>query len=124
MYNLFIKKKKTPVGTSPVMGWIRICLQCRGQRFNICTRKNPHSTQQLSLGTAAPTFLGHFCCSVAKLCSTVCGPMDCSRPGFPAFSISQSLLRFMSIELVMLSDNLILCCPLLLLPSIFSSISW
>ena len=35
---------------------------------------------------------------------------------------SQSLLKFMSIELVMPSDHLILCRPLLLLPSIFSSI--
>ena len=32
------------------------------------------------------------------------------------------LLKFMSIELVMLSNHLILCCPLLLLPSIFPSI--
>ena len=36
--------------------------------------------------------------------------------------MSQSLLRFMSIELMMLSNCLILCCPLLLLPSIFHSI--
>ena len=35
---------------------------------------------------------------------------------------SQSLLRLMSIESVMPSSHLILCCPLLLLPSIFSSI--
>ena len=34
----------------------------------------------------------------------------------------QSLLKFMSIELVMPSNHLILCCPLLLLPSIFLSI--
>ena len=38
------------------------------------------------------------------------------------FTISQSLLKFMSIEFVMLSNHLILCHPLLLLPSIFSSI--
>ena len=36
-----------------------------------------------------------------------------------SFSISQSLLKFMSVELVMLSNHLILCCPLLLLLSIF-----
>ena len=36
---------------------------------------------------------------------------------------SWSLLRFMSIELVMPSNHLILCCPLLHLPSIFPSIS-
>ena len=35
---------------------------------------------------------------------------------------TQSLLKLMSIELVMLSNHLILCRPLLLLPSIFSSI--
>ena len=34
---------------------------------------------------------------------------------------SQSLLKLMSIELVMLSNHLILCCLLLLLPSIFPS---
>ena len=35
---------------------------------------------------------------------------------------SQSLLKLMSTELVMPSNHLILCCPLLLLPSIFPSI--
>ena len=39
-----------------------------------------------------------------------------------SFTISPSLLKFMPIELVMLSSHLILCCPLLLLPSIFPSI--
>ena len=38
-----------------------------------------------------------------------------------SFTISQSLLKLMSIELVMPSNHLILCCPLLLLPSIFPS---
>ena len=36
-----------------------------------------------------------------------------------SFMISLSLLKFISIELVMLSNHLILCCPLPLLPSIF-----
>ena len=40
-----------------------------------------------------------------------------------SFTVSQSLLKFMSIESVMLSNHLILCCPLLLLPSVFPSIS-
>ena len=39
-----------------------------------------------------------------------------------SFTISQSLLKLMSIELVMLSNHLILCPPLLLLPSIYPSI--
>ena len=39
-----------------------------------------------------------------------------------SFTISWSLLKLVSIESVMLSNYLILCCPLLLLPSIFPSI--
>ena len=39
-----------------------------------------------------------------------------------SFTNSQSLLKFMSTELVMLSNYLILCGPLLLLPSVFPSI--
>ena len=39
-----------------------------------------------------------------------------------SFTVSWSLLEFISIELVMLCNHLILCCPLLLLPSIFLSI--
>ena len=39
-----------------------------------------------------------------------------------SFTISRSLLKLMSIESMMPSSNLILCCPLLLLPSIFPNI--
>ena len=39
-----------------------------------------------------------------------------------SFTISQSLLKFMSVELVTPSNHLILCHPLLLLPSVFPSI--
>ena len=39
-----------------------------------------------------------------------------------SFTVSQSLHKFLSIESVMLSNHLILCCPLLL-PSIFPSIT-
>ena len=47
--------------------------------------------------------------------------MDCNTPGFPSFTISWCLLKLMAIELVMPSNHLILCCPLLL-PSIFPSL--
>ena len=43
-------------------------------------------------------------------------------PGFPVITNSWSLLKFMSIELVMPSNHLILCHPLLLPLSIFPSI--
>ena len=45
-----------------------------------------------------------------------------ARQALLSFTIPQSLLRFMSIESVMQSNHLILCCLLLLLPLIFSSI--
>ena len=50
--------------------------------------------------------------------------MDCSMSSTLFFIISQSLLRCMFIESVndYLSNHLILCCPLLLLPSSFPSI--
>ena len=45
-----------------------------------------------------------------------------ARQAFLSFTISLSLLKLMSIELMMPSNNLILCCPLLLPPSIFPNI--
>ena len=41
-----------------------------------------------------------------------------------SFTISQNLLRFTSVGLVILSKHLILCCPLLLLPLVFPSVSF
>ena len=52
----------------------------------------------------------------------LCDPMDCSLPGFLSFTVSRSLLEVVSIESMMPSSHLILCHPLLLLPSIFPSI--
>ena len=61
--------------------------------------------------------------SVAQSCLTLCDPMDCSTcQASLSITNSQSLLKFMSIESVMQSSHLILCCPLLLLPSILPSI--
>ena len=48
--------------------------------------------------------------------------MDCSTSDFPVNHQTQSLLKLMSIKLVMPSNHLFLCCPLLLLPSIFPTI--
>ena len=48
--------------------------------------------------------------------------MDCTTPGLPVHHQLPSLLKLMSIESVMPSNHLILCRPLLLLPSLFPSI--
>jgi len=61
--------------------------------------------------------------SVIQSCLTLCNPMKCSIQASLTITISQSLLKLMSIASVMPSNNLILCCPLLLLPSIFPIIS-
>ena len=62
------------------------------------------------------------CCSVSQSCLTLCDPMDyrtTSHQASLSFTISWSLLKLTSIQLVIPSNHLILCCPLLLLPSIF-----
>ena len=62
------------------------------------------------------------CCSVTQPCLTLCNPIDCSTPDFPVLHCLWSLLKPMSVELVMPFNHLILCHPLLHLPSIFPSI--
>ena len=59
------------------------------------------------------------CLLVTKSCPTLCNPWTLARQASVCYTISRSLVRFMSIESIMLSNLLILCCPLLLLPSIF-----
>ena len=61
--------------------------------------------------------------SLLLSCLTLCDPRDCSMPGFPVLHhFSWSLLKLMFIESAMPSNLFILCCLLLLLPSIFPSI--
>ena len=62
------------------------------------------------------------CCSVAKSYLTLRDELQHTRLPCPEGTISLSLLKLMSIELVMPSNHLILCHPLLLLPSIFPNI--
>ena len=61
-----------------------------------------------------------YCCfSVTKSCLTA---WTVARQASLSFTISQNFLKLRSTESVMPSNHLILCCPLLLLPSIFPSI--
>ena len=59
--------------------------------------------------------------SVAQLCLTLCNPIDCSMPGFPVHHqlpwLAQTHVHWDSDAI-----HLILCCSLLLMPSIFPSI--
>ena len=63
------------------------------------------------------------CCSVVKSCPTLCNPCTAAHQAPLSFTISWSLSKLMSTELMMLSYHLILCHSLLLLPSIFPA-SW
>ena len=60
--------------------------------------------------------------SVAQSSLTLCSPVDCSSQAALSITNSWSLLKLMSIKSVMPSHHLILCRPLLLLPSIFPRI--
>ena len=56
------------------------------------------------------------------MCLTLCNPMDCSTSGFPVYHQLPGSAQTQSIKSVMPSTPLILCRPLLLLPSIFPSV--
>ena len=60
--------------------------------------------------------------SVAQSCPTLCNPTNYSMPGLPVHHQLPSPPKLMSIQSVTPSNHLILCCPLLLLPSIFPNI--
>ena len=69
--------------------------------------------------------IGDVTCSVVQSLSCVrlfATPWTAARQPSLSFTVSQSLLKFMSIESVIPSNHLILCHPLLLLPSVFPSI--
>ena len=68
------------------------------------------------------------CCSVTKLCPTLCNPMECSTPGFPALHYLQEFVQThvhwvgeAILCFILCFIHFILCCPLLLLPSVFPS---
>ena len=60
--------------------------------------------------------------SVPQSCPNLCDPMNCSTPGLPVHHQLTEFTQPMSTESVMPFNHLILCRPLLLLPSIFSNI--
>ena len=98
----------------------------------LITECRHHFAEKLESGLLINTFgatLRHFfkkahafqklCCLITKSSPTLCDPMISGHHASLSFTISQNLLKFTSIELVMLSNDLILCCLLLLLSSIF-----
>ena len=74
------------------------------------------AARQASLST--PT-VPHCCCSVTKSCPIPWNPWTAAHCAPLSSAVSQSLLKFMSTESVMLSNHLILCHTLLRLSSVF-----
>ena len=62
------------------------------------------------------------CCSVTKLCLILCDLMDCSTPGCPVLHYLPEFAQTHVHWIGMASNHLTLCCPLLLLHSIFPRI--
>ena len=79
--------------------------------------ENPHLSTVLGSGS-----LCCYCCLVPQSCLTLCHSMEAASQASLSFTSSRNLLKLKSIESVMLSNHLILCHPLLLLPSVFPSI--
>ena len=75
----------------------------------------------VSLDSCYPGMFMFYCCSVTQACPTFCDPMDYSIPGFPVLYHLTELDQT-HIHWVGDANHLILCCPLLLLPSIFPRI--
>ena len=80
-----------------------------------------HKRRLLLLITECPQFLVVIVQSLSHALLFVT-PWTAAHQASLSFSISWSLLKLMSIELMMPSNNLILCLPLLLLPSVLPSI--
>ena len=79
-------------------------------------------SQLCPMNTSRNAVLQQSCCAVSQLCPTLCTPWAAPSQASLSFTISQSLLKFTSIESVILFNHLSLCCLLLLLCSIFQII--
>ena len=74
-----------------------------------CSTKG-HMSTSVQLISVSPSWL------------TLCDPMDCSRPGLPVHHQLPEFAQTHVHQVSGTSNHLILCCPLLLLPSVFPSI--
>ena len=83
-------------------------------------RKSERSREKLRVGLTDTNSVEFS--SVTQLCLTLCNPMDCSTPGLPVHHKLPKLTQIYVQELVRPPNHLILCYPLLFLPSIIPSI--
>ena len=104
----------------PPRGWPSWCYH--GHYLNFVTVLS-HLSSLLFFPHLPGSVLYFCCCSVTKLCVWLFAtPWTVAHQASLSFTVSQGLLKFLSIESVMLFNHLVLYCPLLLLPSVFPSI--
>ena len=96
-----------PYSLLPTSGWCSVSIASQSRTFSCLY--------------VFPVHVSLFC-SVTQSYPTLCDPMDSSTPGLPVHHQLPNLLKLMSIKSMMPSKHLILCHPLLLLPSIFPRI--
>ena len=112
-----------PISTAPAFLVLLTHCGCNGESLRgqkaqpRKTGRKPHPSTVLGSGSICC-----YCCLVPQSCLTLCHSIDAACQASLSITNSQNLLKFMSIELVMLSNHLILCHPLLLPPSIFPNI--
>ena len=96
------------------------------------TRLSTHTLnitiQERIVSLSLSTITIHYPTSLTKFSGSVMSdslrpPWTAALPGFPVHHQLPELAKLMSIELVMPSNHLILCCPFLLLPSVFPTIT-
>ena len=113
--------EQTP-GDSEGQGSLACCSPWGCKELDTTVRLNNNSVSCL-IDNETPTrwkkliMIGNF----QNLLKTLYDPMKCSCQASLSFNISGSLLKLMFIELMMPSNHLILCHPLLLLPSVSAS---
>ena len=100
--------------------WTRLLLFL--QRYPVARMKSTHLNSFLPQNKLLVYPKHVCCCSIAKSCLILCDPMDCMLQASLSFTISWSLLKLTFTELMLVSNHLIFCHPLLFLPSISPSI--
>ena len=95
--------------------------------FNCCIRGRTEPYPSASCSSSFNFWASHCTCCCLAVQSLIhvqlfAAPWTAARQASVSFAISRSLRKLMSIESVMPSNHHILCCPLLLLPSIFPRI--
>ena len=99
------------------------CQSLMSKRFNMSLTIKSWKSKAVSYSSVYSKSLSSVqFISVTQLCPTLCDPWTAACQAFLSITNSWSLLKLKSIKSVMPSNYLIICRPLLLLPSIFPSI--